>query len=275
MEASGGSSLVFRGCELPPGFRFQPTDQEIILCYLKKKMAAAAAVTSIIADVDIYKFDPWELPGKAVFGEGEWFFFSPRDRKYPNGARPNRTAGSGYWKATGTDKPILGQGARCLGVKKALVFYQGRSPKGAKTQWVMHEYRLLIDAAAATATSCSSNNSNSNSMRLDDWVLCRVRNKDYYSSSFSEQQQPPPPPNNINIRDDLSVPDDNSAGHGALVSILESIKRNLSFQAIDELCLLQQRPAKRPNYGMARAAGEDAHHTFFSISEDDDDRLFF
>ncbi|CAO2199762.1 unnamed protein product [Urochloa humidicola] len=307
--AGGSSSLVFRGCELPPGFRFQPTDQEIILCYLKKKIAAAAAtVTSIIADVDIYKFDPWELPGKAMFGEGEWFFFSPRDRKYPNGARPNRTAGSGYWKATGTDKPILGPGARCLGVKKALVFYQGRSPKGTKTQWVMHEYRLLL--ADAPATSC-------NSMRLDDWVLCRVRNKDYYTSCYTsdEQQQPKP-----NIRDDsdevvAAVPDhaasellmhyliaggggerqpsaaagapalvaqqQSSSGddddRGALMSVLESIKRNLSFQAIDELYLLQQRPIKRPNYGIPTQNDDDyCHAATFSTSEaDDDDDLIF
>jgi len=96
---------------------------------------------------------------KAMFGEGEWFFFSPRDRKYPNGARPNRTAGSGYWKATGTDKPILAAGgAHCLGVKKALVFYQGRSPKGSKTEWVMHEYRLLdTDAAAVLARPAAAN----------------------------------------------------------------------------------------------------------------------
>jgi len=93
---------------------------------------------------------------KAMFGEGEWFFFSPRDRKYPNGARPNRTAGSGYWKATGTDKPILAAGgAHCLGIKKALVFYQGRSPKGSKTEWVMHEYRLLdTDANSMRVCTC-------------------------------------------------------------------------------------------------------------------------
>jgi hypothetical protein len=81
-----------------------------------------------------------------LFGESEWFFFSPRDRKYPNGARPNRAAGSGYWKATGTDKPILtSNGSQCLGVKKALVFYKGRPPKGIKTSWLMLEYRLLDD----------------------------------------------------------------------------------------------------------------------------------
>lgn len=87
---------------------------------------------------------------KALFGEKEWYFFSPRDRKYPNGARPNRAAASGYWKATGTDKTIVASlpcGGRSqeniIGVKKALVFYKGKPPKGIKTNWIMHEYRLV------------------------------------------------------------------------------------------------------------------------------------
>jgi hypothetical protein len=78
-----------------------------------------------------------------LFGEDEWYFFTPRERKYPNGVRTNRAAGSGYWKATGTDRPILSRcGTRSVGVKKALVFYKGRPPKGVKTDWIMHEYRL-------------------------------------------------------------------------------------------------------------------------------------
>lgn len=80
-----------------------------------------------------------------MFGEKEWYFFSPRDRKYPNGSRPNRMAGSGYWKATGTDKVIMGSGKNKLGIKKALVFYVGKAPKGSKTNWIMHEYRLCSD----------------------------------------------------------------------------------------------------------------------------------
>ncbi|KAE8710318.1 NAC transcription factor NAM-B1 [Hibiscus syriacus] len=135
---------------LPPGFRFHPTDEELVLHYLMKKLSSSPFPASIIADVDIYKFDPWDLPDKSVFGEKEWYFFSPRDRKYPNGARPNRAAGSGYWKATGTDKIIVtssmitgrGEVHSNIGVKKALVFYKGRPPKGIKTNWIMHEYRL-------------------------------------------------------------------------------------------------------------------------------------
>ncbi|KAE8699192.1 ONAC010 protein [Hibiscus syriacus] len=166
---------------LPPGFRFHPTDEELILHYLKKKVSSSSFRVSIIADVDIYKFDPWDLPDKAAFGEKEWYFFSPRDRKYPNGARPNRAAASGYWKATGTDKVIVtssmaggrGEVQENIGVKKGLVFYKGRPPKGIKTTWIMHEYRLIDNP--------NSNNrplkSKDSSMRLDDWVLCRIYKK--------------------------------------------------------------------------------------------------
>lgn len=90
--------------------------------------------------------------GKATFGEQEWYFFSPRDRKYPNGARPNRAATSGYWKATGTDKPILtSNGNQKVGVKKALVFYGGKPPKGIKTNWIMHEYRIVDNNNSSTS----------------------------------------------------------------------------------------------------------------------------
>ncbi|XAR66428.1 hypothetical protein NMG60_11012663 [Bertholletia excelsa] len=176
MESTDSSSGSLHP-QLPPGFRFHPTDEELVVHYLKKKTVSAPLPVTIIAEVDIYKFDPWELPSKAVFGQQEWYFFTPRDRKYPNGARPNRATTSGYWKATGTDKPILSSnGADKVGVKKALVFYAGKPPRGVKTNWIMHEYRLIGGVSAAKPPDAADPSKRS-SLRLDDWVLCRIYKK--------------------------------------------------------------------------------------------------
>ncbi|PWA68037.1 No apical meristem (NAM) protein [Artemisia annua] len=142
------------------------------------------------------------VTAKALFGEDEWYFFTPRDRKYPNGMRPNRMAGSGYWKATGTDRPIMGsRGDKIVGVKKALVFYKGRPPRGHKTDWIMHEYRILDSVV------CSSSKPKE-SMRLDDWVLCRVRQKTCTQRNLCEDrygQSVPEPENSIGTNTKLEI----------------------------------------------------------------------
>eukprot|EP00253_Pinus_taeda_P025711 PITA_25711 len=175
--------------QLPPGFRFHPTDEELLIHYLKNKVSCSPLPASIIAEIDVYKHDPWDLPAKASFGEQEWYFFSPRDRKYPNGSRPNRSAGSGYWKATGTEKPISvmsgTMSSQIVGVKKALVFFKGRPAKGLKTSWIMHEYRLTETMPTKRKRS----------LRLDDWVLCRIYKKATHSTrvfSNPELQAPSP-----------------------------------------------------------------------------------
>ncbi|KAJ8760948.1 hypothetical protein K2173_021986 [Erythroxylum novogranatense] len=164
--------------DLPPGFRFHPTDEELIMYYLRNQATSKPCPVSIIPEVDIYKFDPWQLPEKTDFGENEWYFFSPRDRKYPNGIRPNRATLSGYWKATGTDKGIY-SGSRYVGVKKALVFYKGRPPKGIKTEWIMHEYRLNEPKKLGNKSNAS--------MRLDDWVLCRIYKKRHVERQLEDK----------------------------------------------------------------------------------------
>lgn len=165
----GGEELNEQG--LPPGFRFHPTDEELITFYLASKVFNGSFCGVEIAEVDLNRCEPWELPDVAKMGEREWYFFSLRDRKYPTGLRTNRATGAGYWKATGKDREVYsssasGRGASSLllGMKKTLVFYKGRAPRGEKTKWVMHEYRL--DGDFSYRHTCK-----------EEWVICRIFHK--------------------------------------------------------------------------------------------------
>ena len=48
---------------LPPGFRFHPTDEELITYYLISKISDSSFTARAIGDVDLNKCEPWELPG--------------------------------------------------------------------------------------------------------------------------------------------------------------------------------------------------------------------
>ncbi|WVZ59300.1 hypothetical protein U9M48_009459 [Paspalum notatum var. saurae] len=147
---------------LPPGFRFYPSDEELVCFYLRKKVANQRVASGTLVEVDLHAREPWELPDVAKLTAEEWYFFSFRDRKYATGSRTNRATKTGYWKATGKDRAVYDPATRALvGMRKTLVFYRGRAPNGHKTGWVMHEFRLETP----------------NSPPKEDWVLCRVFNK--------------------------------------------------------------------------------------------------
>lgn len=149
--------------ELPPGFRFHPTDEELITHYLCRKAIDCSFSAAAIGEVDMNKIEPWELPWRAKLGEKEWYFFCVRDKKYPTGLRTNRATAAGYWKATGKDKEIS-RGKILVGMKKTLVFYRGRAPKGEKSNWVCHEYRL-------------EGKFSQDKTAKNDWVISRVFQK--------------------------------------------------------------------------------------------------
>ncbi|KAF6154262.1 hypothetical protein GIB67_026718 [Kingdonia uniflora] len=161
---------------LPPGFRFHPTDEELVTFYLASKVFNGSFCGVEIAEVDLNRCEPWELPDVAKMGEKEWYFFSLRDRKYPTGLRTNRATEAGYWKATGKDKEVISASTKSLlGMKKTLVFYKGRAPRGLKTKWVMHEYRL--DGEFSCRHTCK-----------EEWVVCRIYHKaSEKKTPFSQQ----------------------------------------------------------------------------------------
>ncbi|XP_057950503.1 protein BEARSKIN2-like [Malania oleifera] len=163
-SSSGGGG---GGGGVPPGFRFHPTDEELLHYYLKKKVSYQKFEMEVIREVDLNKIEPWDLQERCRIGstpQNEWYFFSHKDRKYPTGSRTNRATNAGFWKATGRDKCIRNSFKK-IGMRKTLVFYRGRAPHGQKTNWIMHEYRL------------EDGDDTQSNPKEDGWVVCRVFKK--------------------------------------------------------------------------------------------------
>ncbi|KAL0407086.1 UNVERIFIED_CONTAM: Transcription factor JUNGBRUNNEN 1 [Sesamum latifolium] len=201
-----------------PGFRFHPTDDELVGFYLRRKVEKRPISIELIKQADIYKYDPWDLPKSSNVGDKEWYFFCKRGRKYRNSVRPNRVTGSGFWKATGIDRPIYssgGEGRDCIGLKKSLVYYRGSAGKGTKTDWMMHEFRLPATHDKRTKHI----DIKSVAQEAEVWTLCRIfkRNVSYKKSCIPDWQEIAAKRSTINPAVDASSKtcsiDDDSSDH--------------------------------------------------------------
>ncbi|XP_043706696.1 NAC domain-containing protein 30-like [Telopea speciosissima] len=150
---------------VPPGFRFHPTEEELVGYYLKRKVNSQKIDMEVITEIDLYRIEPWDIQDRCKLGNeerNEWYFFSHKDKKYPTGTRTNRATVAGFWKATGRDKAVLSKN-RIIGMRKTLVFYKGRAPHGKKSDWIMHEYRLQTSEHGPP--------------QEEGWVVCRAFKK--------------------------------------------------------------------------------------------------
>ena len=168
---------------LPVGFGFHPTDEELVDRHLKPKILGMDSQVEIIPEVDICKWEPWELPGKlnhpdvlsfnehaynSVFSyvcvgfsvlqtdDLEWFFFSPLHKKYQNGSQFKRATKAGYWKPTGLGRDILSRtNKEVIGTRKTLNFYEGRGRAAVLTNWVIYQYQYhRSDIASLPSKVC-------------------------------------------------------------------------------------------------------------------------
>ncbi|KAF8084934.1 hypothetical protein N665_0693s0025 [Sinapis alba] len=173
VEPVGVSMDTVEASTVFPGFKFSPTDVELISYYLKRKMDGFERSVEIIPEIDIYNFEPWDLPGKSVVkSDTEWFFFCSRGKKYPHGSQNRRTTKMGYWKATGKERDVK-SASEVIGTKRTLVFHTGRAPKGERTEWIMHEYSMK-------------------GVSLEDaLVVCRLRrNREFHTCTSHKEPEP-------------------------------------------------------------------------------------
>ncbi|KAL6508147.1 hypothetical protein OROHE_021689 [Orobanche hederae] len=161
--------------KLPIGFRFHPTDEELLVHYLKRKVFSLPLPAAVVPDFDVFQFSPWDMPGEL---KEKRYFFSKRKMDLMNKSRLDHhfsTDSDGYWRATTNNnkdsKQILAPGSNfVIGIKRSYVFFhQGKKSLGlVKTPWIMHEF-CLVGSISPTPYSPQKI-----MIQVGDWVVCRV-----------------------------------------------------------------------------------------------------
>ncbi|KAL9405436.1 hypothetical protein Peur_002408 [Populus x canadensis] len=154
------------GCvNLPPGFRFCPSDEELVVHFLHRKAALLPCHPDVIPDLGLYPYDPWQLDGKALSEGKQRYFYSRRTQ--------NKITSNGCWKpmaGRGEELVFASDSNKTVGTKKYFLFY---TADGIRTNWVMEEYRL-----SEFGTSASTKTRNRQKQDYSKWVICRVYERD-------------------------------------------------------------------------------------------------
>ncbi|XP_056688589.1 NAC domain-containing protein 16-like [Spinacia oleracea] len=165
-----------------PGYRFAPTDEELVVFFLKRKVKGKNLHGNEVATVDVYKHAPWDLPIMAGVKSSEqiWYFFTPKRVNNPNAKRDKRVTPWGNWKKTGTDRIIVTSSHRANVRKVAtLVFYGRRRGTSERTDWVMHEYKLRDERL------------HQRNIQQDSYVLCKLYKKSGFGPKTADQYGAP------------------------------------------------------------------------------------
>nr|UBT01640.1 NAC transcription factor 36 [Litchi chinensis] len=166
-NSSNSNSNSNVSVNLPPGFRFYPTDEELLVHFLQRRASLLPCHPDVIPDLDLYPYDPWQLDGKALAEGNQWYFYSRKTQ--------NRMTSNGYWKPMGIEEPIFTSANNQVGVKKYFVFHLGEAPCAVKTNWILQEYGLSDSASSSSSTSSRTSKRRSHSkVDYSQWVVCRV-----------------------------------------------------------------------------------------------------
>ncbi|KAJ6419105.1 hypothetical protein OIU84_029250 [Salix udensis] len=146
---------------VPHGFRFNPTDEELIQV-LDRKASGQEMPLHFILETNVYEREPQDLEWNesTALSNGERFYYCKREI---NDSR--EVHGLGWWKATSHVKKVYAKDHRhqpLVGNKRPLTFHRFKDNErnrnnAVKTNWIMHEYSL--------------------ESRTTEWKLCKIKYK--------------------------------------------------------------------------------------------------
>ncbi|XP_042479802.1 NAC domain-containing protein 83-like [Macadamia integrifolia] len=141
------------GFELPAGFRFSPSNKQLLLHYLTNRLSGRNLSSNEVKDFDVYTKEPWLLPGA---NKKECvYFFVPWRKTSKDSCKAERSAGKGFWRASTGDKDVRDNQKKLIGYLKQLTYHinyndnnnnnqqqESNNIKSKKMDWIMHEYKL-------------------------------------------------------------------------------------------------------------------------------------
>ncbi|XP_057444902.1 NAC domain-containing protein 83-like [Lotus japonicus] len=145
---------------LLPGYKFDPTDEVLVDFYLKRRVFGQPLPFEIIPNFDVFQTEPWD--GK-IFNQRKCFFHNISGRDIES--LDIRVVGSGEWRAMEKEKNVhIHQNNEVIGKRNTLNFWEVQGSYAKRTEWVMHEFRLVSIA---------------NPSKMAKWVVYRIfQNKD-------------------------------------------------------------------------------------------------
>ncbi|XP_060973892.1 NAC domain-containing protein JA2-like [Cannabis sativa] len=163
----------------PPGYVFAPTDEQLIVHFLQKKVNGELVNIPMIKHDNIYLYNPWQLIEKYPlqrYDKGCLYFFTPLYKLSEGGnKRPSRSAGDGHYR-TSRSYPIISSQGNQIGYTTHLKFYMGKPSnkdnEANKTNWLLTEYRLTKEG-----------NHNKNIKTLDECVMYKL----YYNGDLKKE----------------------------------------------------------------------------------------
>ncbi|KAM2647826.1 hypothetical protein TB1_001029 [Malus domestica] len=183
-RASAGDILV------PVGFRFRPTEEELVHYYLQMKLEGMDYIVSdVISEIDICNHEPRDLPGLSLVksDDQEWYFFSTYKKRSKN--QIVRATKEGFWKVTGERKQVKTEDKRSvIGEKRILTFKQGRVRNPQNTDWrdlvvccVKKKSGENVDAANCHERESSTYNNNASDFENQQLLAPRMDIEELYS----------------------------------------------------------------------------------------------